>query len=146
MNVRSEHDLVEAALRGDPVAFAALVAPKRGHVIAVVARIVGTETAEDVVQEALLRAFLSLSRLRDHGRFESWLCGVAINVAKMRLRRRDGRRAKKQLIAAATAPGHVPGGARTWKDRAFIVDSQPATCRGRVRRSQVRVTPDLFTT
>jgi len=66
--------------------FADQVIAARPRVIAVAARLVGDE-AEDIVQEAVLRAFLSLSQLRDPLRFESWLCGIAINVAKMRLRR-----------------------------------------------------------
>jgi RNA polymerase sigma-70 factor (ECF subfamily) len=67
-------------------AFADEVAAARPRVTAVVARLVGDD-AEDVVQEAVLRAFLSLSQLRDRDRFESWLCGIALNVAKMQLRR-----------------------------------------------------------
>src|SRR5437016_1269218 len=67
-------------------AFADEVAAVRPRVTAVVARLVGDD-AEDVVQEAVLRAFLSLSQLRERDRFESWLCGIALNVAKMQLRR-----------------------------------------------------------
>ena len=66
--------------------FADEVAAARPHVLAVVRRLAG-EDAEDVVQEAILRAFLSLSSLRDPDRFEAWLCGIGLNVAKMRLRR-----------------------------------------------------------
>src|SRR6476660_6345302 len=99
MGVGSEQELVRAALRGDPAAFAALVAPARGRAMAIVARLVGADEAEDVVQEALLRAFLCLSRLREPGRFASWLCGVAINVAKERLR---GRASQARAIAAAS--------------------------------------------
>jgi RNA polymerase sigma factor (sigma-70 family) len=79
--------LVSAALAGDPAAFATLVDRNRARVQSIVELMVGTE-AEDVVQEALLRAFLSLSQLRDPARFDAWLCGIAVNVAKMRLRRR----------------------------------------------------------
>jgi uncharacterized protein len=79
--------LVSAALAGDPAAFATLVDQNRARVRSVVELMVGEE-AEDVVQEALLRAYLSLSQLRDPARFGSWLCGIAVNVAKMRLRRR----------------------------------------------------------
>jgi RNA polymerase sigma factor (sigma-70 family) len=67
-------------------AFANEVAAVRPRVTAVVARLVGND-AEDVVQEAVLRAFLSLPQLRDRNSFESWLCGIALNVAKMQLRR-----------------------------------------------------------
>jgi hypothetical protein len=66
--------------------FAEQVAAARPRVVAVAARLVGDE-AEDVAQEAALRAFLSLSQLRDPDRFEAWLCGIAVNLAKMRLRR-----------------------------------------------------------
>lgn len=50
---------------------------------------VGDE-AEDLVQEALLHAYLGLSQLRDPARFGAWLCGIAVNLAKMRLRSRRG--------------------------------------------------------
>ena len=73
-------------LRGMTTTFADEVAAARPRVTAVVARLVGDD-AEDVVQEAVLRAFLSLSQLREAEKFESWLCGIALNVAKMRLRR-----------------------------------------------------------
>jgi RNA polymerase sigma factor (sigma-70 family) len=70
-------------------------------------RLVGADEAEDVVQEALLRAFLGLSRLREPGRFESWLCGVAINVAKMRLRARASQ--ARAIAAAAPTLGAAVG-------------------------------------
>jgi uncharacterized protein len=82
-----DDQLVAAALAGDPAAFAALVEGNRARVEAVSRRLVGDD-AEDLVQEALLRAYLGLSQLRDPERFGAWLCGIAVNLAKMRLRRR----------------------------------------------------------
>jgi hypothetical protein len=93
----SEHELVTAALRGDPGAFAKLVARNRDRVEAVVARMVPHDEVEEVVQEAFFRAYLGLSRLRDAERFGSWLCGIAINLAKMNLRRHASR---PRLVAA----------------------------------------------
>jgi hypothetical protein len=81
INVRDD-ELVAAALEGDPAAFATLVDRNRSRVDAVVGRMVGEE-AEDIVQEALLRAYLGLSQLRDPQRFGAWLCGIAVNLAKM---------------------------------------------------------------
>src|SRR5579884_344577 len=66
--------------------FADEVAAARSRVVAVVRPLAGDD-AEDVVQEAILRAFLSLSSLRDRTKFEAWLCGIALNVAKQRRRR-----------------------------------------------------------
>ena len=98
MGMRDD-DLVTAALGGDPAAFAALVERNRNRVDAVVERMVGEE-AEDLVQEALLRAYLGLSQLRDPARFGAWLCGIAVNLAKMRLRRRARER---RLVAEPAA-------------------------------------------
>jgi hypothetical protein len=86
MTVRDD-ELVTAALAGDATAFAALVERNRSQVEVVVERMIGGE-AEDLVQEALLRAYLGLSQLRDPARFGAWLCGIAVNLTKMRLRRR----------------------------------------------------------
>jgi uncharacterized protein len=82
-----DDDLLRGALAGDPAAFATLVESNRAGVESVVKRMVGGD-AEDVVQEAVLRAFVGLSQLRDPSRFRAWLCGIAVNVAKMRLRQR----------------------------------------------------------
>jgi RNA polymerase sigma factor (sigma-70 family) len=54
------------------------------------------------VQEALVRAYLGLSQLRDPERFGAWLCGIAVNLAKMRLRRR---RLETRLLAEPTTDG-----------------------------------------
>lgn len=81
--------------------FAQLAAAARPRVAAVAARLVGADEAEDVVQEALLRAYLGLSSLRDPSRFVPWLCGIAVNVAKMRLRTRVAR----ERAAAGAANG-----------------------------------------
>lgn len=87
MTVR-ENELVAAARAGDTAAFAVLVERNRARVEAVVGRMVRAEDTEDLVQEALIRAYLGLSQLRDPERFGAWLCGIAVNLAKMRLRRR----------------------------------------------------------
>ena len=87
-SVGSEHELVASALGGDPRAFATLVTGSRSRIEAVVGRMLPADEVEDVVQEALLRAYLGLSQLQDPQRFGAWLCGIAINLAKMRLRRR----------------------------------------------------------
>lgn len=92
--MRTDHadaPLVAAGLLGDDEAFTALAERYRQRAGAVVLAMLGDATeAEDVVQEALLRAYTDLPRLRDPHRFGAWLCGIAVNLAKMRLRRRNG--------------------------------------------------------
>jgi hypothetical protein len=58
------------------------------------------DEVEDLLQEAFLRAYLGISRLRDPDRFGSWLCGIGVNLAKMRLRQR----ATQSSIAVGATP------------------------------------------
>jgi RNA polymerase sigma factor (sigma-70 family) len=81
--------LVERALAGDRSAFGALVALHRPLLVGFLASLLGDAAeAEDVAQEACLAAYLGLERLRDHARFSTWLTGIGLNLARMRLRTR----------------------------------------------------------
>jgi RNA polymerase sigma factor (sigma-70 family) len=86
--METDSTLVAASLEGDGAAFARLVERYRPRVRAVAFAILGErEEAEDVAQEALLRAYLGLATLRHPDRFASWITAVAANLARMRLRR-----------------------------------------------------------
>lgn len=64
-----------------------------------------TADAEDVAQEALLRAYQSFDRLRDRNRFSGWLVRISFRLALDRLRsakRRDRR------DALWSQPAHLP--------------------------------------
>lgn len=88
MRKRTDSELVAAARGGDRAAFGVLLDRHEGAVRAVARRLLGDPDAEDVAQEAFLQAFLGLDRLRDAARFGNWLCAIAVNLAKMRLRQR----------------------------------------------------------
>jgi uncharacterized protein len=88
-NGRPDGELVAATLGGDRTAFEALLDRHVDRVRLLAARMLRPQDAEDVVQEALLQAFLGLDRLRNPERFGSWLYGITLNLARMRLRRRD---------------------------------------------------------
>jgi RNA polymerase sigma factor (sigma-70 family) len=98
----TDAELVAAARAGDTAAFATLVKRHRSRLQAVAGRLL-REESEDLVQETLLRAFLGVSQLRDPGSFGAWLCGIAVNLAKMRLRRR----ALEARSAMQTAAGEA---------------------------------------
>jgi len=89
---REDSELVAASLAGDHRAFGELVDRHGPRLEALARRLLGDEAeAEDLTQEAVLQAYLGLERLRDPERFASWVYGIALNLAKMRLRsRRDG--------------------------------------------------------
>jgi len=81
-------DLVRLARDGDPAAFRLLV---ERHLPMARARAAGLcpqpDDADDAVQDAFLRAFLALGRLRDPDRFAGWLGGIIVNVCRAQRRR-----------------------------------------------------------
>lgn len=84
-----DSELVMQARAGNRAAFAELLTRHRSLALRLAARLLGgVWEAEDVLQEACVQAWLSLERLRDAERFSAWLCGIALNLAKQRLRAR----------------------------------------------------------
>jgi RNA polymerase sigma-70 factor (ECF subfamily) len=73
--------LVELARAGDLAAFERLVERHRAIVVRVAGRIVGPDAAEDVAQDAFLRAFHRLPRFRADAPFRAWLLRIAQNAA-----------------------------------------------------------------
>lgn len=61
--------------------------------------------AEDVAQEALLRAYKSFERLRDRSRFRGWLVRISFRLALDRLRSAKRREQRDTLWAE---PAHQP--------------------------------------
>lgn len=84
---RTDSELVASTLRGDRAPFGELIDRHRPKALALARRLLRDPVeAEDVVQEALLQTYLCLGELREPARFGAWLCGIAVNLAKMRLR------------------------------------------------------------
>src|SRR5215218_5528944 len=83
-----DHAYVRATLRGDLRAFEALVERHRDVVFRVASRIAGREDAEDVSQDAFLRAFHRLERFRADASFRAWLLQITHNAAVDHLSRR----------------------------------------------------------
>jgi len=77
----SDASLVAAAQAGDQEAFAALVERYQGLVFAVCYRLLGDrDAAEDIAQDAFVRAYLALDRFRGTN-FRAWVLRIAHNAA-----------------------------------------------------------------
>jgi RNA polymerase sigma-70 factor (ECF subfamily) len=80
--------LIGRVLGGDFDAFYELIRPYERAVFLAAASIVRNDPdAEDVAQEAMLKAFKYLARFRQQAKFSTWLIQIAINEAKMKLRK-----------------------------------------------------------
>jgi len=85
----SEYQHLEAALRGDPDAFEMVIRTYSRSLFAVAYAILQDRAeAEDVVQDALLKAYQTRWRVRSVEKFPAWLASVARNRALDVLRRR----------------------------------------------------------
>ena len=74
---------------GDRRAFGDLVERHQAMARRVARGVVAIEdVARELANEAMLQAYLSLDRLRDAGRFQSWLYGIVLNVCRRFLRDR----------------------------------------------------------
>ena len=91
--VSEELTLVQAAKRGDDSAFEELVRRYDRNVFRIAQHITqNREDAEDVVQEAFLKAYGNLAQFQEQSKFYTWLVRIAVNEALMKLRKRKPER------------------------------------------------------
>jgi RNA polymerase sigma-70 factor, ECF subfamily len=84
-----EMALVRAAKQGDVSAFEQLVKRYDRNVFRIANHIThNAEDAEDVVQDAFLKAYQHLDRFQEQSKFYTWLVRIAVNEALMKLRKR----------------------------------------------------------
>lgn len=102
---------VHASADGDVEAFGRLVAAQQSSVCAVTYSMTGDLTlSEDLAQETFFIAWQRLGNLRDPERLPQWLRGIARNLAReaLRKRQRDPVRGAVSLDAADSASGDLP--------------------------------------
>jgi RNA polymerase sigma-70 factor, ECF subfamily len=81
--------LVRAAKGGDDAAFGELVRRYDRNVFRIAQHITqNREDAEDVVQDAFLKAYTNLQQFQEQSKFYTWLVRIAVNEALMKLRKR----------------------------------------------------------
>ena len=86
----TDGSLVRRVQRGDKSAFDLLVRKYQHKVVKLVMRYVGGQAeAEDVAQEAFIKAYRALVNFRGDSAFYTWLYRIAINTAKNAISSRD---------------------------------------------------------
>jgi RNA polymerase sigma-70 factor (ECF subfamily) len=87
---RDEGQMIAAILAGDRELYHSLIQPYELSVYRMAMSFVKDETeAEDVAQEAFLKAFRSLETFRGQSKFSTWLISITLNEARRRLRRQS---------------------------------------------------------
>ena len=84
-----EFKLIDRILSGHNEGFYELIAPYQRRVYMTAFDILQVEAdAEEVAQEAFLKAFRNLRSFRREAQFSTWLLRITVNEARMRLRQR----------------------------------------------------------
>lgn len=105
----SDQLLVQRFQQGDNTAFDLLVLKYQHKVTALISRYVRDfSEAQDVSQDAFIRAFRALPRFRGEAQFYTWLYRIAVNTAKNHLVA-QGRRPPTDDIDAADAVQFAAG-------------------------------------
>ena len=87
---RDEAALIAEILGGRTDAFHDLIRPYERSVYLMALSMLRNEAeAEDVAQEAFIKAYRNLGRFRSEARFSTWLIAIALNEARARLRRKQ---------------------------------------------------------
>ncbi len=86
--IRSEAEIIAAILAGETQFYHELIRPHERSVYMMALSYMKNEAdAEDVAQEAFIKAFRNLSTFRGDAKFSTWLISITLNEARNRLRR-----------------------------------------------------------
>jgi RNA polymerase sigma-70 factor (ECF subfamily) len=103
-----EAELVERARGGDRCAFRAIMQRGNQRLFRVARAVVHDDhEAEDVVQEAYLRAFTNLAAFRGDASIYTWLTRIVVNEGNGRLRRRRRQVGLEEIEAVQNSGAHV---------------------------------------
>ncbi len=84
---RTDAELVALARSGEKEAFGQLIERYQSMAKRIAIGMVADEdTAQDLMQEAMLQAYLCLDRLQDDRSFKNWLYGIVLNVCRSYIR------------------------------------------------------------
>jgi RNA polymerase sigma-70 factor (ECF subfamily) len=115
-----EGEIVGRVLGGDREAFSALVDAYKGPVFRLAFRMTGSiQDADDLTQEAFLRAFQSLGRFQAGERIFPWLYTISLNVIRNHLRKANAlqEEADRNGMPDATDPRGDPAEAAIGRER-----------------------------
>src|SRR6202050_789733 len=108
--------VVARAKQGDTAAFEQLVRQYERQIFRVAQHITqNREDAEDITQDAFLKAYEKLEQFQGNSKFYTWLVGIAVNESLMRLRKRRTGRMVSIDEDVETEEGSMPRDLAEWR-------------------------------
>jgi len=115
LEVHPDVALVERAREGDTAAFEQLVRQYDRKIFRIANHITqNREDAEDIVQDAFLKAYQKLHQFQGNSKFYTWLVRIAVNESLMRLRKRRNAKTVSMDEDVQTEEGSIPRDFADW--------------------------------
>jgi RNA polymerase sigma-70 factor, ECF subfamily len=136
----TEAALIEAVRRGEAGSREALYHRYKRRIYALAVRIVGTNDAEEVAQEAFIRIFRGLAKFRGDAALSTWIYRLAVNAAL-------SHRARRGPVVVDGRAGDDSDGAEPVADGGAAPHEQQgdAVLRARLERALGRLPPGYRT-
>ncbi len=135
--------LVERAKAGDTAAFEQLVRQYERQIFRVAQHITqNREDAEDITQDAFLKAYEKLEQFQGNSKFSTWLVRIAVNESLMRLRKRKTSKTVSMDEDVQTEEGSIPRDFAEWRPTPSSSTTRPSSPTFFERLS--RVSPQVF--
>ncbi|HYL93882.1 MAG TPA: sigma-70 family RNA polymerase sigma factor [Alphaproteobacteria bacterium] len=113
--ISDELVLVRRAKKGDLEAFSELVNRYDRNIFRIAQHIThNQEDAQDVVQDAFLKAYRNLAQFQGNSKFYTWLVRIAVNEALMKLRKRRSDKTVSLDEDVETEDGSMPREVADW--------------------------------
>lgn len=112
-----EGDLITRAKAGDDTAFTELLTRYERKIFRLAKNITqNDEDAEDVMQEAFLKAYSHLDSFQGNSKFYTWIVRIAVNESLMKLRKRKSDKLVSLDEQVDTGEDMVPREIAVWED------------------------------
>ena len=112
-----EGDLISRAKAGDDTAFTELLIRYERKIYRLAKNITqNDEDAEDVMQEAFLKAYSHLDNFQGNSKFYTWIVRIAVNESLMKLRKRKSDKLVSLDEQVDTGEDMVPREIAVWED------------------------------
>ncbi|HTV04393.1 MAG TPA: sigma-70 family RNA polymerase sigma factor [Acidobacteriaceae bacterium] len=112
-----EAQRIASILAGNTQEFHDLVRPyERGAYVMALSMLKNEADAEEVAQEALLKAFRNLRSFRAESKFSTWLMSIVLNEARNRLRRKNTIKIESLDVSPGGQENTAPTLLRDWRE------------------------------
>jgi RNA polymerase sigma-70 factor (ECF subfamily) len=113
----NEEALIRRIREGERELFYQLIRPYERRIYSTALAIARNQAdAEDIAQEAVLKAFKHIRQFRAESRFSTWLIQITVNEARMRIRRQHANKIEPIVDRQDEEGNYVPRDFADWRE------------------------------